>query len=209
MFGIGKKITLYVDADDTILKSSEAIVKMINKRFAVNPPKSVGDLHDWNYQSICPKMNDELVNEMYSSEEFFELVEMDDGFAEFYHNNKSRFNWVIVTKGTRENLRRKKQKLIELMGKKIKFIGLPLGSACGFSKKSVDMGGGIQIDDRVDCLEDTNAALKVLVTWGRMLPWNHYKGGVDNFYIVKDMGEVAQVCEFAAQNHKLYELEKK
>ena len=96
-----------------------------------------------------------------------------------------------------------------LIGKKIKFIGLPLGSACGFSKKSIDMSGGIQIDDRVDCLEDTNAELKILVTWGRMLPWNHYKGGVDNFYIVKDMGEVAQVCEFAAQNHKLYELEKK
>ena len=209
MFGIGKKITLYVDADDTILKSSEAIINMVNKRFGVEPPKSVDDLCDWNYQSICPKMNGELVNEMYSSDEFFEVVEMDEGFAEFYQNNKNRFNWTVVTKGTPENLRKKKKLLIELMGKKVDFIGLPLSSTCGFSKKKVDMSGGIQIDDRVDCMTGTNAAMKILVTWGRKLPWNKYDGGIDNFYITKDMKEVAEICEFAAKQANLFGLEKK
>ena len=81
------------------------------------------------------------------------------------------------------------------------FIGIRFitKEATDFEKNSVNMRHGIQIDDRLDCLQ-TNAAYKILLRNGLEVPWNNYQGNnMDNLYVVDNWKQIEEVFAFAAQ----------
>lgn len=57
-----KKIKLFLDADDTILKSSKTVVDILNKRFNISPPKTERDVKDWKYRSVYHQCTNEIIN---------------------------------------------------------------------------------------------------------------------------------------------------
>lgn len=69
------------------------------------------------------------------------------------------------------------------------------------------MSGGIQIDDRVDCLKDTNAGVKILITNGRRFSWNDPEKcvGIENLYIVNNWDEATQVVDTVLKSRWLLE----
>ena len=102
-----EKITLYLDVDDTIIKSSETIIEILNAKN--NTHKTINDLSDWGYRSICPTLNFDTVNDIFASEEFFDRVEIDPEFQRFYKKHKRDFNFVFVSKGVPLNIKRKEK----------------------------------------------------------------------------------------------------
>lgn len=196
-----KKIKLFVDADDTILKSSEAVIKILNKRHNIYPPKTYDDLADWGYNSIYPYMTSKDVFDIYESDEFFDIVEIDKDFLNFYKQNKEKIEIYIVTKGNFNNIQNKKiyfnQRIPDA-----KLIGCDLNfDAQSHSKDHIDMTNGIQIDDRCDCLVNTNAKIKILITHNKKFSWNNPKNYfIDNRYDCKDWKEISEILQFAIEN---------
>ena len=186
---------VFIDADDTIMNSSKTVVDILNNKYGLS--KTVADVKDWCYRSIYPGMTPETVLEIYDSDEFFTRVKLDRSFINFHRAHLEDCEFVVVTKGTKINLEKKKK---FLSGKiKGKYAGLIFDRVHDFNKSIVDMRGGIQVDDRMDCLINTNAAVKILLTHGRSLPWNQVEPNVENLYVVNNWHEAAEVIEFFLQ----------
>lgn len=181
-------VTLYVDADDTILDSSKAVIEILNEKYNLSPAKTILDLEDWNYHSICDEVTPDEVTEIYNSKDFFDRVKIKKGFEKFWSKHKDKFILKIVTKGTSENLQRKEEYFAKhLPEAEIVGVGFSTDTLSDFGKGHIDMAGGIQIDDRTDSL-NTNAPIKILITHGMQLPWNQYLGEHDkeSVYILEN-----------------------
>ena len=157
-------ITVYIDFDNTIVESNKRVIEILNKKYLLN--KTEDDLNDYGYNSIAPITEKEKL-EIFESDEFFKGLEFKEGFLEFFKRNKKNVSFVVATKGTSVNLEKKEKWLKKNLSKKIKFIGIDNKD---FSKKQVNMAGGIQIDDFITSL-DTNADLKILYKDNHSFEW--------------------------------------
>jgi 5'(3')-deoxyribonucleotidase len=193
---MGSKTKVFVDADDTILLSSETIIDILNEKYNISPQKTIEDLKDWGYRSIYKGVSGETISEIYDSDEFFSRVKVNSAFEHFYEQFKDVLEFYIVTKGTFLNLKKKKEYFANKFPE-IKFIGCPhYFEEENFSKGDIDMKNGIQIDDRADCLT-TNAGCKILLKNNRKVLWNNYEGGIDgNVYVMDTWNEVETCVNF-------------
>lgn len=195
-----KRITIFLDADDTILESSKTVIAILNERYNITPPKNITHMKEWNYRSICKHVTGKEVDEIYSSDEFFERVTINPDFLKIYERYKEKFNFCVVTKGTKQNLEKKRQYLKERLPD-IVFTGISFTTedSTDFDKSKIDMSRGIQIDDRMDCL-NTNANCKILLKNNLNVPWNAYGGeDVGNLYIVNNWDEIERIFQFSQQ----------
>ena len=69
-------VTLYVDADDTILDSSKAVIEILNEKYNLSPAKTILDLEDWNYHPICDEVTAAEVTEIYNYKDFFDILQI-------------------------------------------------------------------------------------------------------------------------------------
>lgn len=205
---IHNKIQLFLDADDVLLRSSEAVINILNKRYE-GLGATLSDVVSWNYTSICPDMNAQKVLELYESEEFWDTVVFDPKALGFLRDFADQIGIVVVSKGTKLNLLKKQEFLKKMLGDiPFEFIGLPLEvhETC-FDKSCVNMqtptGLTIQVDDRTDCLVGTNATLKILLKNHLERPWNKYKGGEPNLYIASSWEDVIDIIKFYLDNKDL------
>lgn len=192
------KIKIFVDADDTIIESSKTVIDIINEKYNIVPPKTIQDLHDWNYTCIHPAMNAKEVENIYSSDVFFEKAQPNTSFVEVYERYKDNFDFFVVTKGSKLNLNKKETWFKERFPE-INFIGIEFASwGEDFDKSIIPMKGGIQIDDRTDALVSTSASCKMLLQNGIRVAWNKPKEGA-NLYIVQTWEEIGQVLDFTVK----------
>lgn len=185
---------IYLDCDDTILYSSEAVIRILNSRYGIN--KTIEDLTDWHYQSIVPEVTQREVLEIYDSEEFWNEVKFNEEFLKVFKKFKDDFDWIVLTRGKETNIRLKTAFINKSLG--IPVHGLLIndsGDSC-MSKKEVDMHKSVQIDDNMGCLEGTNAGMKILLRHGRNLSWNQPKPNEDNLYVVDSWKEIGEVLDF-------------
>lgn len=200
-----QKIKLFIDADDTILESSKTVINILNKRFNISPPKTYDDIRDWGYRSIYHWCTNEIINEIYDSEEFFEQVKIHQDLMKFYNMYRNDFEWYIVTKGHYENIKKKKEYFSKY---------LPLATVIGcqfksleseeYDKSHIDMDYGIQIDDRTDCLTGTNANIKILFKNNKDFYWNQTNKTKETFYKANTWKEIAEILEFALKNPEMF-----
>jgi hypothetical protein len=109
-----------------------------------------------DFSCSYPNITDEDIEWLFSTVEFFNIVEFQDGAYEFLLKHQD--NITLVSKGTKQNLKFKRI-FFDFMGlDKIKLIGLPIEE----SKSVVDMSDGIFIDDCTYNLVESNAKYKVL-----------------------------------------------
>ena len=200
-----KKIKLFLDADDTILKSSKTVVDIINKKFNISPPKTEKDVKDWKYRSIYHQCTNEIINEIYDSDEFFENVTLDPDFKNFYLEYEECFEWYIVTKGHKQNLKHKKT-FFEKHLPKATLICCEFISKNNerYDKSHVNMEYGIQIDDRTDCLTGTNANVKILMKNNKDVVWNKTDRISEFFYITNEWKEIIEILKFAYENPETF-----
>lgn len=191
------KPTIYVDCDDTILSSSKTVIRILNQRYGLN--KTIDDMTDWFYRSIAPRVTQEEIMEIYESDEFWNDAELDEGFLKVFDKLKNDFHWVVLSRGTEENLKRKKTFIEQKLH--IPLIGLLSNSSeenC--STKKMDMSGCIQIDDHMGCLHKSSASVKVLFQNGRRFRWNQPEPNEDNLYAAMTWKEIGELLEFFHRN---------
>ena len=206
------KLKLFLDADDTILESSQAIIEILNNKYNITPPKTMADLRDWGYRSIYKYLTPTDVEDLFETDEFFNIVQPDKKFLNFYNTNKDKFDIIIVTKGTKANIDKKKDYLKKIFGDDFEYVGMILARdedgkiISQFDKSQVNMSKGIHIDDRPDALMSTNANIKVLLRRGDYY-WNDLESyaNINNLYTVRNWDEIAQILLFACENHFMLE----
>lgn len=190
---MGKRLTVYLDCDDTILSSSEAIINILNHKYHLN--KNIQDLKDYGYKSIYPQITSDEVLIMYESEEFWNKVTIKEDFKKVYNDLKEDFNFVVVSCGTKKNLRLKED-FLKRYFKEIVFIGVEFKEEKSFCKAEVDMSDGIQIDDNRESVVNTNAACRILLENDRPKYWNKVVWHQDNLYIVKNWNDIKEMLLF-------------
>lgn len=185
-------MTIYIDFDNTIVSSNQRVIDILNTKYNIN--KSEEDLSDYDFQSIAPiSIKDK--NNIFESDEFFWGLDFKSGFLNFFDKYKDKVNFIVITKGSEENLRKKEAWLKSHLDKEIKILGVTNDS---LSKNVVDMRGCIQIDDCTNAL-DTNAEIKILYKSGNNFPWqNLYKGNC-GILITNNWSEIDEIVEFYMQ----------
>lgn len=175
---------VFCDFDNTLVMSDRTIIDMINKKYKTD--KTESDIHDWGYRSIFKNITKEEVELMYESDYFFDNVK-------FFENAKrilSNYDFSICTAGSKINLEKKFIFMKKHFGKDFDFF-----ESKSNNKGNVDMKGGIQIDDRVDCLLSTNSTYKILFknynnyTW-QLIPNN------SNIYSANNWNEIENLIEY-------------
>lgn len=182
---------IFLDCDDTIMNSSECIISLLNKKNGTN--KTIDDLKDFHYRSIDKMLTDKDVINLFESDEFWSSVDYNGDFLGIKDFIDSNFEVEIVSCGTKLNLEKKKEKL-KLLG--YKFTGILIKDDSNLCKKCINMQNGIQIDDNMESIENTNAAIKILFQNNNDFTWNKPKSNIDNLYVVQTWKEIYQILEF-------------
>lgn len=199
------KRTIFLDVDDVLLDSSAAVVAILNQRYGLN--KTLDDLVDWGYKSIYRNLTKEQISEIYESEKFWSLVKPNEILMKALEDSEEdeqgiwrQYNWILLTKGSKESLQKKLDYLNKIPffkrnESKWRYFGLGHGE----KKEDVHMLGRIQIDDNYSFLNRTDADLKILVRNGKETRFNRPKvetENLENLYIVDNISQVFEILEF-------------
>lgn len=180
--------TIYLDFDNTMVESNKRIIEILNSKYHTS--KTENDLKDYQFDSIYPISEQEKL-EMFESDEFYNGLEFKPQVLEVLNKYKDSYNFIIVSKGTPNNLLKKQNWIIAHLPYSLKFIGL---SGQTFKKDEIDMSDGIQIDDNFSCLK-TNAALKILYKSFNQFPWQQPDSD-DEYIAVNTWEEIDSILDF-------------
>lgn len=181
-------ITIYLDFDNTIVESNKKVIEILNERYGTN--KSEADLKDYGYKSIHNISEKEKLS-IFESDEFFNNLQFKPHIIDTITKHYDKFNWVITTKGTKVNLEKKFLWLDEYWPFNMKRIGIT-NEDC--SKSSINMSGGIQIDDIASAL-DTKADVKILYKDYNDFYWQQIQPG-DEVLVVNSWEEIDAILDF-------------
>lgn len=185
------KLELFLDFDNTMVKSNKSIVEILNKRYFKS--KNYKNCYKYNYTDLFPNVNSNEISSIYDSDEFFDILEITDGFIDMLNNIKNEYIISVVTIGTIKNLETKSK---YIMTNDFKFIDKFYGiNAKEMDKTSVDMSNGILIDDNSECLRKSNAKIKILFRNGKDTEWNKVYPN-EEIYIVDTIEEIKEVLTF-------------
>ena len=200
------KPNIVLDFDDTLVKSSEAIIKILNKKFGLN--KTVADSKDWNFRSINRNLTEQDINNLFATEEFFNTVQWNENALNFLQKFKEEYNYIICSKGTKQNLELKEKFLeIELKEKfqiDYEFIGLEfINQKSSLNKGDINFSQCLFcIDDNTEAIESINTPIKFLIKNYTNTNWNQTPKNMEGVYVVNTFEEIIQVCEFDLEMKK-------
>lgn len=180
--------TVYVDFDNTIVESNQKVIEILNDKYGLN--KSEDDLEDYGYTSIAPITEEEKLG-IFESDEFFSNLKFKSDFLKVLNKYDGKVKFIITTKGTAENLKKKEQWVKENIPGNVSFVGITNNS---LSKKQVDMTNGIQIDDCTAAL-DTNADIKILYKDNHNFNWQSNYNNT-NILVVNTWLEIDDILSF-------------
>ena len=191
-----EKQKILINIDDTILKSSEEVIRQINEKNGTS--KTIDDLKDLEYRSIDKNITQEDLNNMYSSDDFFHNVNFNDDAIEFIKKYNKIFDLVFVSYGTGKNLEKKAKLLTNLKNKyqldEIYFVACENGKA-NKSDFYVDHAY-VAIDCNSNHLEEINAPKKILLKNSRELQWNQTPINNEITYVANSFQDINDMIEF-------------
>ena len=196
-----EKQKIVLDFDDTLVKSSEQIIHMLNQKHNLN--KTIVDLTEWNYASIYPQITNQEITELYSSQQFFKEVKWNEGVKSFLLKFKNNYKFVICSKGSKENLRLKEMFLCHWFKQfdiqDWKFIGLETNddSDYNLNKSMIDFSDCLfAVDDNVSALLSINTPKKILIKNYAEYYWNKTPINREDTYVINDFNELIEMCNF-------------
>lgn len=168
-----KKIKLYMDYDGTLVNSIKSFVEIYNWLYSDIKERDADwtKVRQWNFQDECTKIDPHDVEKIFADKRFFNILEfypeMRQLMYEYCVINKDVYEVYIVSKGTKNNLKHKKEWIKNNLPfmKEENIILMDIEDGSNMSKSSIDMSDGIIIDDNQDCLKSSNAKWKILFTW--------------------------------------------
>jgi len=205
------KQTIFWDVDDVVINSLEVTVDLINEWYNKPnnlPIKSVSEAKDWKLQAIHKGLTPEQIDYIFRCPEFWAKVQIREGFNNIIHSPiLNKYNHVFVTKGTLDNLTYKECFLRTFLGEfytdHFEYIGLLDHE----SKGTINMSGGIMIDDNMRNLLESNASIKILITNGIETCYNNaygdFKVTPENLYIVNTLEDIQELLTFNSEHNLL------
>lgn len=196
--GSFEKPTVYLDIDDVLLDSTNAVLKVLESRYGVKQEQV--NVKDWRFRSVKRDLTGEEIEEIFASDEFWNDVELNSSLMSAFEEGLwDKYNWIFVTKGNEENLNKKYDYLCNqpffAEHENWTYYRLDLHE----TKAKVHMMGGIQVDDLYGNLVNTDADMKILLKNGRDTPFNTPKRDTDNFenlYIINDIFELIDILNW-------------
>ena len=194
------KPSIVLDFDDTLVKSSEAIIKILNKKFGLN--KTVADSKDWNFRSINRNLTEQDIDNLFATKEFFEIVRWNDNAIDFLKKFQEEYDYIICSKGTKNNLILKKDFLeLELkvkLGINYEFIGLEFSqNESSLAKGDINFSQCLFcIDDNTEAVKSINTPVKFLIKNFTDTSWNQTPKNLEGLYVVNTFKEIIEICDF-------------
>ena len=187
---------ILIDIDDTLLKSSEEIIRQLNNKNGTS--KTINELTDYAYRSIDETITQEEINNMYASNEFFNNVTFNDGAIEFIKKYSKQFDIVFVSYGTEENLIKKVNMLNELVLQYdlsgIFFASFEIGKA---NKSEILLDNVyLAIDNHSGHLAELQAPKKILLKNFLEVDWNKTPINDEYTYTANSFSDIDQMIEF-------------
>lgn len=193
-------MNLYIDFDNTIVNSSEVIVKMLNEKFGGN--KDWKKLRRYDFKDLFPSCSYWEIERCFVSDKMFEEVELLPEVYETLNSFKDKFDKVsVVTIGTDINLEKKRVFVKDRFPFDIELIGIKNDGRS--NKGSVDMRDGVFIDDHIDCLHSSNAKVKILIKTSENAEWSKIEPN-DDIYVVSNWYEIYSILDFITKNKEMY-----
>lgn len=189
------KRTIIVDVDDTLLKSSEEVIRQLNRKNGTE--KTLDDMWDYCYASIDPKATQDDIIGIYASDEFFDNVRFNDGALDFLQKYQDLFHIVLVTYGCERNLEQKtkwllKQKELYHLDQ-VDMIGVLMSIQ---NKRDIFLPNVyMAIDDKAAHLEEHNAPAKVLLRNYHNTSYNQVPVNSD-WYVANDFYDIINMIDF-------------
>ena len=165
------KLKLYIDFDNTLVNTTEAICTLYNERYKHHSSFRHArwwEVHRYDFADECHLLPLEEMHSMFEEDEFFKVVNFMPVASEITLELADYYDIYIVTIGTPKNLELKKEWLKHHMGYVKGFIGVDTNKYK--DKSSVDMSDGIHIDDVSKMLHTSNAMRRIC--YGDIEPWN-------------------------------------
>lgn len=196
-----KKYDMFLDFDGTSANSVKRLVRIFNKKFRTN--------HDWRYTKeynltdLFPSLTHKNIIEVFDNDDFFDDLELFDGFLEVIHKFEKHFNYYIATIGTPNNLINKKIYCCDNFDFKYEYKPIQKD---GTGKNEIDMSNGILIDDHIDNLRNSNAKIKILFKNGMDTNWNKIdlnKEEDRQFMVADSWFDVESILDFVLSNKLL------
>ena len=190
---------ILIDIDDTFLKSSEEIIRQLNRKNGTS--KTINDLTDYAYRSIDENLTQEELKEMYASDDFFRNVNFNDGAIDFIKKYSQIFDIISVSYGTIENINKKAGVLTAIANTylidNIYFAGFETGKA---NKREILLDNVyLAIDNHAGHLEELNAPKKILLKNYIDGDWNQPQINDEITYVVNSFKEIDEMIQFDLQ----------
>lgn len=193
-------MNLYIDFDNTIVNSSEVIVKMLNESFGED--KNWKKLRRYDFKDLFPNCSYWEIERCFESDKIFEEVELLPEVYETLNSFKDKFDKVsVVTIGTDINLEKKRIFVKNRFPFDIELIGIKNDGRS--NKGSVNMRDGVFIDDHIDCLHSSNAKVKILIKTSENAEWSKIEPN-DDIYVVSNWYEIYSILDFITKNKEMY-----
>lgn len=193
-------MNLYIDFDNTVVNSSEVIVKMLNESFGED--KDWKKLRRYDFKDLFPSCSYWETERCFESDKMFEEVELLPEVYETLNSFKDKFDKVsVVTIGTDINLEKKRIFVKNRFPFDIELIGIKNDGRS--NKGSVDMRDGVFIDDHIDCLHSSNAKVKILIKTSENAEWSKIEPN-DDIYVVNNWYEIYSILDFITKNKEMY-----
>lgn len=205
---MSNKIKIFWDVDDVVFNTSEVLVDMVHEKYGKSPNKTMQDIKDWELKSIYRDIEPNFIDWALQSPQFWNKVEIKKEFLQFLKTNSAKqFEHYFVTVGTQNNIDIKQACLNSVIRQFLCTTDfLFIGFDEAFSKRIVPMAGGIQVDDNINNLANTDAKIKILLKNFIETDYNTFYNQryfIENLYEVNCITEAIQMLEFILQNPTL------
>ena len=186
-----EKVNIFLDVDDTLIKSSELMLNKLNTIYGFN--HSTYDIKHYSFNDLFPEMERSKLLDLFDDKDFYNEVEPIEHslYVINSYRESSFYKMSICTVGRQNNLLNKYNWIMDNIHGEIDIHGIPIGC----SKCKIDMSGGIQIDDHTDMLRSTNAKVKILITNGYKRRYNNILPNED-IYVVDNWYEIEEILRF-------------
>lgn len=206
---MGKKITLFVDVDNTIYNSTKAVVKYLNQKYGTSV--DYRNVKGYNFKDEFPEVEEDEVEKIFEEPLFYfqpGCIYYDALLNLNLLCSLNKCNINFVTLGTTTNLENKRHwidmvcDMEDVPFWKMEYIDFYGSTDKSCDKSFVDMSGGIFIDDNIDCLRSSNAKVKILIKNNVDTKWNEIKPN-EEIYVVNTWDEILKIIDFFYKNREM------
>lgn len=203
------KLKLFLDFDNTLVNTNKVAVEYFNTKFG--KAYKLEDLKNYNFMDLFPEISGEDIDEFFNGDFLFTNISFIGNSREVLEKFDEFLQVSIVSMCTESNKITKLYWIAENLPQFSEFYGVETGPRTdeynsrwaeseggtwsSHDKSSVDMSGGIFIDDHIDCLRSSNAKIKILFRFNQDGDWNEFDN-TDEIYVVNTWAEIEDILKF-------------